>query len=213
MLGVTEAPRSWATTLLREFADQQGVADTHDKTYVGVFFGSRRHREPVLRWRGPPRSSCIGCGGCMVGCRFNAKNTLDKNYLYFAEKRGEDHARATWSTLAARGRTAQTATRSRPSARGRWVLKQRRQITARDVVLAASALGTNQLLRLPRQGLAAARLASAWATSCARTREALLAVTAADRNLDFTERVAITGSIYPDPDTHIETVTYGAGGD
>ena len=24
----------------------------------------------------------------MVGCRFNAKNTLDKNYLYFAEKRG-----------------------------------------------------------------------------------------------------------------------------
>ena len=49
---------------------------------------ARAHPDPYFGGEGPPRSSCIGCGGCMVGCRFNAKNTLDKNYLYFAEKRG-----------------------------------------------------------------------------------------------------------------------------
>ena len=28
------------------------------------------------------------CGSCMVGCRHGAKNTLMKNYLWFAEKLG-----------------------------------------------------------------------------------------------------------------------------
>lgn len=44
--------------------------------------------------------------------------------------------------------------------------------------------------------------------------EAILAVTAKNDEYDFsTNTVAITSSIYPDPDTHIEPVTYGRGGD
>ena len=35
-------------------------------------------------------AGCRQCGGCMVGCRYNAKNTLPKNYLYFAEKNGAE---------------------------------------------------------------------------------------------------------------------------
>ena len=44
--------------------------------------------DPYFNGEGPLRSGCQECAGCMVGCRYNAKNTLDKNYLYFAEKSG-----------------------------------------------------------------------------------------------------------------------------
>jgi len=43
--------------------------------------------------------------------------------------------------------------------------------------------------------------------------ESIQAVTAPDDERDFAESVAITSSIYPDPDTHVEVVTYGHGGD
>ena len=36
-----------------------------------------------------------------------------------------------------------------------------------------------------------------------------MAVTAPDDSRDFANSVAITSSIYPDPDTHVEVVTYG----
>jgi len=43
--------------------------------------------------------------------------------------------------------------------------------------------------------------------------EAILAVTLPKDDTDLIKRVAITSSVYPDPDTHIETVTYGDAGD
>ena len=42
--------------------------------------------------------------------------------------------------------------------------------------------------------------------------EAILAVTTRDKHADYSRRVAITGSMYPDEDTHVETVTYGRAG-
>ena len=50
--------------------------------------GGTTYPDPYFGGEGPERTTCIGCGGCMMGCRYNAKNTLDKNYLYLAEKRG-----------------------------------------------------------------------------------------------------------------------------
>jgi cholesterol oxidase len=44
--------------------------------------------------------------------------------------------------------------------------------------------------------------------------ESILTVTVPeDYHENLIKRVAITSSIYPDPNTHIETVTYGDGGD
>ena len=43
--------------------------------------------------------------------------------------------------------------------------------------------------------------------------ESIQSVTARDDDRDFSRSVAITSSIYPDPDTHIEVVTYGEAGD
>jgi cholesterol oxidase len=92
MLGVTENRiLGEADDMLKKMADDQGCGDSFYRTDVAVYFGDKpgvASADPYFDGEGPERSSCIGCGGCMVGCRFNAKNTLDKNYLYFAEKRG-----------------------------------------------------------------------------------------------------------------------------
>jgi cholesterol oxidase len=87
MLGVAEYEgMTAADELLREYAGQIGVADTFDHTRVGVFFGEpgKQVPDPYFGGDGPPRSGCIRCGSCMVGCRYGAKNTLVKNYLWFA---------------------------------------------------------------------------------------------------------------------------------
>ena len=92
MLGVTENRiLGDADDMLRQMADDQGFGNTFYKTDVAVFFGNPGgggEADPYFNGEGPARSPCVGCGGCMVGCRFNAKNTLDKNYLYFAEQAG-----------------------------------------------------------------------------------------------------------------------------
>ena len=93
MLGVTtyegEGP---ADQLLKDLASELGVSDTYSTTRVGVYFGEpgKTVPDPYFGGDGPDRCGCIRCGACMVGCRYNAKNTLMKNYLWFAERNGVD---------------------------------------------------------------------------------------------------------------------------
>ncbi|PIZ26173.1 MAG: GMC family oxidoreductase, partial [Chloroflexi bacterium CG_4_10_14_0_8_um_filter_57_5] len=91
MLGATRNPRLMkADEVLREIAAERGQEKTFRATEVGVFFGAEEQTvpDPYFDGKGPKRTGCNFCGGCMVGCRYNAKNTLPKNYLYFAEKNG-----------------------------------------------------------------------------------------------------------------------------
>ncbi len=94
MLGVTPNPKmTHADEKMREIACELGNEHTFQPTDVGVFFGKPGAEEqtvpdPYFNGEGPERAGCNFCGGCMVGCRYNAKNTLTKNYLYFAEKNG-----------------------------------------------------------------------------------------------------------------------------
>ena len=93
MLGVTRNPRLWpADDALRIVAEEVCRSDSFRPTEVGMFFNREEGEvpDPYFDGEGPPRAGCIHCGGCMVGCRYNAKNTLDKNYLYFAEKWGAE---------------------------------------------------------------------------------------------------------------------------
>ena len=96
MLGVATNPRLWpADEALRDIAKELGREDTFRAVPVGTYFGEPGVEvpDPFFRGEGPARRGCIHCGACMVGCRHNAKNTLVKNYLYFAEKWGaEIHA-------------------------------------------------------------------------------------------------------------------------
>ena len=93
MLGAARNPKLWkADELLKQFADERGMGHTFRATDVGAYFGEAGVNvpDPFFGGEGPDRAGCQHCGGCMVGCRYNAKNTLPKNYLYFAEKMGTE---------------------------------------------------------------------------------------------------------------------------
>jgi cholesterol oxidase len=219
MLGVTTyADQGPADELLREYAEEIGVADTFKPTRVGAYFGEpgREVEDPYFGGEGPRRSGCVHCGGCMIGCRHGAKNTLVKNYLWFAEKLGvevmPERTVSDVRPLGAEDGSDGYEVASRRS--GAWLTRRApRTLTSRGVVLAAGALGTNELLAECRHRGSLPRLSDRLGHVVRTNSESIQAVTAPDDSRDFAESVAITSSIYPDPDTHVEVVTYGHGGD
>jgi cholesterol oxidase len=219
MLGVTSYEGTGpADELLREYGEEIGVADTFKPTRVGTFFGEpgKEVADPYFGGEGPSRGGCVRCGSCMIGCRYGAKNTLVKNYLWFAERLGvqvlpERMVNDVRPLGAADGGDGY-AVSSRRS--GAWLSRRNPStLTAKGVVLAAGALGTNKLLAECRHRGSLPRLANRVGEVVRTNSESIQAVTARDDERDFAKSVAITSSIYPDPDTHIEVVTYGHGGD
>lgn len=207
-----------ADQLLRELGEHLGVGDTYRKTPVGVFFGEPGVTvpDPYFGGEGPDRTGCIRCGRCMVGCPHGAKNTLVKNYLWLAERRGvtvtPDRTVIDIRPLGAPDGSDGYAVTSVAS--GMLRNRDRRTLTARGVVVAAGALGTNRLLQRCRLTGSLPRLSHRLGELVRTNSESILAVTVPeDYPEDLTRRVAITSSIYPDPHTHIETVTYGHDGD
>jgi cholesterol oxidase len=219
MLGVAENPHEDpADQLLRELGAELGVADSYKRTPVGIYFGEQGKTvpDPYFGGEGPDRTGCHLCGRCMVGCVHGAKNTLVKNYLYFAEKLGVEvmPERTVFdiSPLGAADGSDGYAVRSERS--GAWLRRDSRVLRARGVVVAAGPLGTNKLLQRCRLGGSLPRISDRLGELVRTNSESILTVTVPeDYPDDLIQRVAITSSIYPDPHTHIETVTYGNGGD
>jgi cholesterol oxidase len=219
MLGVVENPHEDpADQLLRELGEELGVGETYKRTPVGIYFGERGKTaaDPFFDGDGPERTGCRLCARCMVGCVHGAKNTLVKNYLYLAEKRGAHvmpertviDVRPIGTADGAEGYEVESA-RS-----GAWLRKERRVQRARGVVVAAGPLGTNRLLQKCRLEGSLPRISSRLGELVRTNSESILTVTVPeDYPDDLIERVAISSSIYPDPNTHIETVTYGDDGD
>ncbi len=217
MLGVTDYEgMTPADELLKEYGEEIGVGDTFKPTRVGVFFGEPGAEvpDPYFGGEGPPRSGCIRCGSCMVGCRHGAKNTLVKNYLWFAERRGA-HVLPQRQVTEIRplgpadGADGYRVVTARP---GAWLRRDERTLTARGVGVAAGPLGTNKLLAGCRHSGALPRVSERLGHVVRTNSESIQAVTAPDDSRDFARSVAITSSIYPDPDTHVEVVTYGRAG-
>lgn len=218
MLGVVPYDEeSAADLLMKEYADEKGFGDTYAHTNVGVFLGApgKTVPDPYFGGEGPDRTGCIKCGSCMVGCRHNAKNTLMKNYLHFAERRGAqimpERTVVDVRPLGADEGSAGYAVTSVRS--GRWIRKERETVTARGVVFSAGPLGTNRLLQRCKLSGSLPKLSERLGKLVRTNSESILAVTAKDDSNDFARSIAITSSIYPDPDTHIEPCTYGKGGD
>ena len=218
MLGVvTVTADDPADQLLREFGREIGAEQTYAKTRVGVYFGTPGETvaDPFFGGEGPARTGCIACGRCMVGCPHNAKNTLPKNYLWLAERAGatitpERTVVDVRPLGAPDGSDGYAVTTERT---GAWLRRDRRVHTARGVVVAAGPLGTNKLLAHAKLSGALPRISHRLGELVRTNSEAILAVTLPKGAEDMTKRVAISSSVYPDPDTHIETVTYGAAGD
>jgi cholesterol oxidase len=221
MLGVTDYDREGpADLLLKEFGESIGVGDSYRPTRVGVFLGEEgvTVKDPYFDGEGPDRTGCLRCGSCMVGCRYGAKNTLRKNYLWFAEKLGVEiqAVRTVTDIVPIGGPQADgsdgyevSSTRS-----GAWLNRDKRTVRARGVVVAAGALGTNRLLQRCKLSGSLARISDRLGYLVRTNSESIMAVTAAKNDpRDFANSIAITSSIYTDADTHIEVVTYGRGGD
>jgi cholesterol oxidase len=218
MLGVQTVPReSDGQKLLRRVGEHFGVGDTYKRTSVGVFFGEPgvRVQDPYFGGEGPERTGCTYCGECMVGCREGAKNTLLKNYLWFAEKLGakilpQCQVVGIRPLGAEDGSQGYEVTTERP---GAWVNKNRRQFKARGVVISAGALETNRLLATCKLDGMLPRLSNRLGHLVRTNSESILAVTLPAGTAKPWNDVAISASIYPKPDTHIEFVTYGRYGD
>src|SRR6476469_10164896 len=218
MLGVAEYEGIGpADKLLQEYGEEIGVGETFTNTRVGVFFDQpgKEVPDPYFGGEGPDRTGCMRCGSCMVGCRHGAKNTLVKNYLWFAEKLGvrifpERQVTEIRPLGAADGSDGYEVTHERS---GSWFRKRRHTVRARGVVVAAGAIGNNNLLANCKHSGALPRLSDRIGDVIRTNSESIQSVTARDDERDFSRSVAITSSIYPNPDTHIEVVTYGEAGD
>jgi cholesterol oxidase len=203
MLGSTPVPfETPADRTVRQVARQMGVADTYRATEVGVYFGGEE-TDPYFDGEGPLRKGCLRCGGCMIGCRHLAKNTLDLNYLWLAERQG------------AQIEAEREAHALRRLSDGRWEVSTRRpglvyrrrheRFRSSHVVLAAGVLGTLRLLfRLPD---APARLGEGVRTNS----EAIVGAWARRVTTDHSNGVAIGSSFDPDPRTQIQPVRYPKG--
>jgi cholesterol oxidase len=219
MLGVVMNPTfTDADRIIKEVADDMGVGDTFVPTPVGVFFGPDGEKapgktvpDPYFGGAGPARTGCIECGSCMTGCRFGAKNTLVKNYLGLAESAGAQvHPMTTVTSFQQRGdglwevRTAGT---------GRWLRRRKRTFTARHVVLAAGTYGTQKLLFKMRDTGRLPKLSDKLGMLTRTNSESIVGAgrLRVSDDLDLTHGVAITSSIHPTSDTHVEPVRYGKG--
>lgn len=212
MLGVNEVPADTPSDrYMHDLADRLGVGDTYHRTPVGVWFGAagKRVPDPYFGGEGPDKVGCTHCGGCMVGCRVGAKNTLDRNYLYLAEKKGAvvhpDRKVVDLEPLTGGGWKVTT---ERP---GAWVRKRRKTFTAERVVLSAGVLGTVKLLLKLRDEGRLPGLSERLGDVVRTNSEAIVGASAKVARPELTRGVAITSSIHPDETTHIEPVRYPPG--
>jgi len=218
MLGVNTVPyENPSDCFLKDIASHFGTEDTFQRTPVAVFFGEEgvEVEDPYFDGKGPKRTGCTKCGACMVGCRVGAKNTLLKNYLWFAEKKGAKiHAERQVVDIrplgAADGSDGYRVTTERP---GAWFNKKRRIFTTMGLVMSAGALGTNSLLAQCKASGSLPNISEQLGKLVRTNSESILAVTLPDDSVPVWNTVAIGASIHVDADTHIEFVTYGEKGD
>jgi cholesterol oxidase len=211
MLGVTPTPHTTpADEVLRAVARDLGVEDTYHPTNVGVFFGDEPGKtvaDPFFGGAGPRRTGCIGCAQCFTGCPHGAKNTTETNYLYLAERAGAQIHPMTMVTDVRPNGDGYVVSTVRT---GRWVRKRRQDFTAGQVVFAAASLGTQRLLHKLRDTGSLPHLSDRLGELTRTNSEEVPVVFAPDRD-DFAQGVAITSSIHPETNTHIEVCRYGKG--
>jgi cholesterol oxidase len=213
MLGATENPHLGpADEALREIGRELGREDGFRPVRVAVYFGEPEKTvpDPYFGGEGPERSGCTLCGGCMIGCRHGAKNTLDKNYLWLAERRGlrvEADTEVTWVRPKAGG-GYEVEARQGASALGR----RRTRLEARNVIFAGGVLGTVPLLlKLKASAEGLPRLSDRIGERVRTNSEALMGVTTRRGDLDLSRGIAITSILHTDAHSHLEPVRYPAG--
>ncbi|MDX2559863.1 GMC family oxidoreductase [Streptomyces sp. TX20-6-3] len=232
MLGVRINPTMTPSDVhLKATAQSMGIGDTFHMAPVGVFFGDGQDGDgtakakpggevpdPFFGGAGPSRKACTECGECMTGCRHGAKNTLNENYLHLAEKAGAVVHPMTSVVAVTEDSRGGYAVKTLPSDNRRK--GKGRTFRAREVVIAAGTYGTQTLLHRMKDTGLLPRISARLGELTRTNSEGLVGSQTTDRRYrkkhgkeraDFTRGVAITSSIHPDENTHIEPVRYGKG--
>ena len=214
MLGVTPNKiYSEAENIMQNLAKELNVSETYHLTEVGVYFDDRSEanstKDPYFNGQGPDRTACTGCGACMVGCRDGGKNTLDKNYLFFAEKWGAEihpELKVKKITPIERG--------YRVSAHNvNQIFKPTEQFfEAERVIISSGVLGSVDLLFRNREIFKTLpRVSSKLGMHVKTNGESLCGVTSFETDKDLSKGIAIGSAIHPDQHTKIEPVRYNSG--
>lgn len=193
--------------ILKEIATEMGKPDSFEGVNVGVYFGdTEKETDPYFKGLGPMRKGCTECAGCMVGCKEKAKNTLDYNYLYFAQKFGaEIKAERKATKIEYKDNIYTVHTESSTS-----IAKKRQVFKAKNIVFSAGVLGTlDLLLKQKYKYKTLPNLSDKLGENLRTNSETLCGVTAKNKKLN--NGVAITSVFNPDDDTHIEIVKYPNG--
>jgi len=218
MLGVVTNPKpTIQDQLLKDTAAEIGRGQTFTPTDVAVFFGEEKmlSEDPYFYGEGPDRIGCELCGECMTGCKKNAKNTLDKNYLYFAEKFG--------TQIFAEQKVYDIIPLSQNGDKG-YIVKSKKTtcilgrlngktFKTKGIVHCGGVIGTLALLMKLKQNKHLPMLSDHLGEFSRTNSESIIGVKSKSKKDDYSKGIAITSSVHPDENTHIEPVRYGKGHD
>jgi len=190
--------------VLEDVSKDMNAHDTFETVYVGVNLDrGEEEADPYFNGLGPLRKGCTECGGCMVGCRENAKNTLDRNYLWFAEKMGLEIIPETKAVKITFKDDIYTVETKRITS----LFSKKTSYTSRGIVVAAGTLGTLELLlKQKHKYKTLPDLSDELGYELRTNAETLSAVSGASEKLN--NGLAITSVFHPDPQTHVEIVKY-----
>ncbi|WP_051286164.1 GMC oxidoreductase [Salinimicrobium terrae] len=212
MLGAAPNPQLFdADKALKKMAREMGREAHFEHPHVAIYFGKEGEtvKDPYFKGEGPERIGCNFCGGCMTGCRYNSKNTLDKNYLWLAQKRGAE--------ILAENEVLDV----KPLPSGGYELKLKsstslfrktRKLNSKGVIFSGGVLGTVKLLlKLKQKSLP--KLSDKVGDEIRTNNETLISVSTANKDSDLSKGIAIGSLLHTDDDSHLEVVRYSRGSD
>ncbi len=217
MLGATRNPYvTPIDKIFRKVATDIGRLEQFQNTDVAVYCGEpgKTVPDPYFGGEGPPRTGCTQCGGCMLGCRFGAKNTLDKNYLYLAERRGlqvRTESEVVHVAPLSASDSGQSGYRIK-TLEGLGSRRQKNTYEAKQVIFAGGVMGTiDLLLKLQADANALPNLSERLGDYVRTNSESLIAVVSRNAERDLSRGLAITSIIHTDEHSHIEPCRYPSG--
>lgn len=224
MLGVMRIPYmdTQVDRLMKDVAGEMGRRETFNKAPVGVYFGTPgvEADDPYFGGVGPHRVGCISCGNCINGCGRNSKNKLTVNYLYLAEKFGAviHELNEVHEIKPIEGGGFEVHARH-PGWMQRALHQHRHRYTAEQVIISAHAYGSSKLLHNLKHTGTLSELSDQLGQKARTNSEQLLSITQPynewkenPNRIHITPgSVSITSSVWPDEETCIQPVYYGAG--
>ncbi len=209
MLGGTETPRFGPSDrAVQQLAKEMNREEHFGPSKVAVYFGEpgKTVPDPYFDGEGPDRTGCIFCGACMTGCRHGAKNTLDKNYLYLAQKRGAEIVPETEVVdVLPIGESGKYGYRVKTKG-----TNGHQEFTSKGIIFSGGVMGTVPLL-LKLKDSTLPHLSDWVGGNVSTNNEALYYVTSKDETTDYTEGVSIGSILHTDENSHFEPVRNGYG--